>query len=132
MSRRKKNDKLRETDAADREWLEIISLCLVKACVRDSLEDLHAGISPGSVAGDYTDVKVVTPLGEIPWNQLSRISDAEMKELMIRVINRVFTFLLDPAQGVNAFTFPVGWNKPMLDTEFQQGIALFATQWKGQ
>lgn len=29
------------------------------------LEDLHAGISPSSKTGDYTDVKVVTPYGEI-------------------------------------------------------------------
>ena len=31
------------------------------------LEDLHAGISPSSKTGDYTDVKVVTPYGEIKW-----------------------------------------------------------------
>lgn len=130
MSRRKKNGKAKRTDEADREWLEIISLCLVKACVRDNLEDLHAGISPGSMTGDYTDVKVVTPHGEIPWSRLSRISDTEMKELMINVVNRVFTFLLDPARGVNAFSFPVGWNRPMIDTEFQEGLASFETRSK--
>lgn len=36
-------------------------------CVRNSsLEDLHAGISPSSQTGDYTDVKVISPYGEIP------------------------------------------------------------------
>ena len=49
------------------------------------LEDLHAGISPSSKTGDYTDVKVVTPYGEIKWNELSRISDKEMRSLMLSV-----------------------------------------------
>ena len=44
-------------------------------CVRNTfLEDLHAGTTPSSKAGDYSDVKVVTPYGEIPWQQLSRIN----------------------------------------------------------
>jgi len=49
------------------------------------LENLHAGISPSSKTGDYSDVKVVTPFGEIPWNQLSRISDIEMRSLMLSI-----------------------------------------------
>lgn len=39
------------------------------------LEELHAGITPSSKTGDYSDVKVITPYGEIEWNRLSRISD---------------------------------------------------------
>jgi hypothetical protein len=39
------------------------------------LENLHAGKSPRSKTGDYTDVKVVTPYGEIPWNEVSRLND---------------------------------------------------------
>ena len=51
-------------------------------CVRNSaLEDLHAGIFPSSQTGDYTDVKVVSPYGEIAWNRVGRISDEEMKRL---------------------------------------------------
>ncbi len=47
-------------------------------CVRNSyLEDLHAGLSPSSKTGDYTDVKVMSPYGEIAWNRLGRISDEE-------------------------------------------------------
>lgn len=49
------------------------------------LEDLHAGKFPSSKTGDYTDVKVVTPYGEIMWNELSRISDTEMRSLMLSV-----------------------------------------------
>jgi hypothetical protein len=52
-------------------------------CFRNSmLEDFHAGTVPSSRSADYSDVKVVTPYGEIRWNDLSRISDKEMKGLM--------------------------------------------------
>ena len=37
---------------------------------------------------------VVTPYGEIPWNNVSRLSDDEMKCLMKEVVNRVFTVLI--------------------------------------
>jgi len=44
-------------------------------CFRNTfLEDIHAGIDPRSRTGDYSDVKVVTPDKEIPWNEVSRIS----------------------------------------------------------
>ena len=58
------------------------------------LEDLHAGIYPSSKAGDYSDVNVVTPYGEIPWSRLSRFSDDEMRRLMKEVVNKIFTVLL--------------------------------------
>jgi hypothetical protein len=110
----------------DREGLDLLVLCLVKACVRDTLEDLHAGITPTSKTGDYSDVKVISPFGEIPWNEVSRISDEEMKALMIGVVNRVFTFLIDPALCINSFSMPSGWNKPAIDEEFQQGFKMLA------
>ena len=63
-------------------------------CFRNSiLEDLHAGKVPDSKSGDYSDVVVHTPYGEIPWNDLSRISDAEMKKLMIDVVNHTYHFI---------------------------------------
>jgi O-acetylhomoserine/O-acetylserine sulfhydrylase-like pyridoxal-dependent enzyme len=49
------------------------------------LENFHAGVSPSTKTGDYTDVKVVTPYGEIPWNELSRINDIEMRSLMLDI-----------------------------------------------
>jgi hypothetical protein len=40
---------------------------LVHRCFRNSvLEDLHAGIAPDSREGDYSDVLVTTPFGDIP------------------------------------------------------------------
>lgn len=71
-----------------------IALALVEQCVRNTrLEDLHAGKVPETLSGDYSDVKVVTPFGEIPWTEVSRISDPEMKALMIEVVNKVYTFV---------------------------------------
>ena len=63
-------------------------------CFRNTkLENLHAGKSPSSKTGDYSDVKVVTPYGEIPWTEVSRLNDDEMKELMIDVVNRTDRYL---------------------------------------
>jgi len=63
-------------------------------CFRNSiLEDFHTGKVPDSMSGDYTDVVVHTPNREIPWNDLSRISDAEMKKLMINVVNHTYHFI---------------------------------------
>jgi len=40
---------------------------MVLQCFRNSmLEDLHAGISPSSASGDYSDVTVSSPYGVIP------------------------------------------------------------------
>ena len=67
---------------------------LVLRCFRNSvLEDLHAGVSPSSKSGDYLDVEIRTPFGAIPWNKLSRFDDAEMKVLMIDVVNRTYQFI---------------------------------------
>ena len=65
-------------------------------CFRNTnLEDLHAGIAPSSKTGDFSDVKVVSPYGEIPWSKVSRFNDDEMKELMSDVVNHCYNFLLD-------------------------------------
>lgn len=78
-----------------------LAKAITALCVRNTfLEELHAGTTPASKTGDYSDVKVVTPYGEISWQQLSRISDEEMKRLMKEIVNRVYTFLCrrdDPA-----------------------------------
>jgi len=58
-------------------------------CFRNTevLEDLHSGEVPTSESGDYSDVKVITPHGEIPWRDLSRFDNSEMKAMMIDVVN---------------------------------------------
>jgi hypothetical protein len=57
------------------------------------LEDLHSGISPSSRTSDFSDVKVITPYGEIPWTKLSRISDEEMRSLMLDVEKNIYKAL---------------------------------------
>ena len=62
-------------------------------CFRNTkLEDFHAGTFPSSRSGDYSDVKVVSPYGEIAWQDVSRLSDDEMKLLMIDVVNHCHKF----------------------------------------
>ena len=67
---------------------------VVLRCFRNSvLEDLHAGIVPASKVGDHSDVVISTPHGEIPWPQVSRFDDSEMRKLMIDVVQRTYEFV---------------------------------------
>jgi hypothetical protein len=65
-------------------------------CLRNTqLEALHAGLTPVTRTGDYSDVFVVDAEGRhIPWTDVSRIDDAEMRALMQEVVNRIYTFHL--------------------------------------
>jgi len=72
------------------------------ACVRNTqLETLHAGQVPASRTGDGSDVIVVDADGNrIPWSEVSRIDDDEMRALMREIVDRLYTFHLridDPA-----------------------------------
>jgi hypothetical protein len=64
-------------------------------CVRNTmLEDLHAGQVPVSKTGDGADVTVTDVAGRrLPWNEVSRVSDAEMKLLMQTVVDRLYDVL---------------------------------------
>jgi len=76
------------------EFQKRLAKYLVHRCFRNSvLEDLHAGTAPDSKSGDYSDVAVVTPFGEIPWRRVSRFDDGEMKTLMIDVVQRTYEFI---------------------------------------
>ncbi len=71
-------------------------------CVRNSrLEDLHAGRVPVSRTGDGSDVVVEDGnRTRIPWFEVSRINDDEMRALMREIVDRLYTFHLridDPA-----------------------------------
>ena len=82
----------RNSSAPDEAVYAPLAKAIVLHCMRNTgLEELHAGVYPDSATGDYTDVKVVSPYGEIPWNKASRISDAEMRSLMRHCVNRVYT-----------------------------------------
>ncbi|MDR7256368.1 hypothetical protein J2X47_000529 [Sphingomonas sp. BE270] len=102
-------------DKVPEEAMRRVVLALVEHCVRNTrLEDFHAGTVPDSLIGDYSDVKVVTPYGEIPWTEVSRISDAEMKALMIDIVNKVYTFLTH-LEDVVVLRDSARWNRPEQD-----------------
>jgi hypothetical protein len=72
-----------------------LSKVMALHCFRNTkLENLHAGLAPSSKTADFSDVKVVSPFGEIPWSEVSRLNDEEMKELMIDVVNHCYNFLV--------------------------------------
>jgi hypothetical protein len=82
-------------DSIEEELAKRLAVDLALMCVRNTfIEELHAGTAPSSQTGDYSDVKVVTPYGEIPWVQASRISDDEMHRLMKEVVDKIYTVLL--------------------------------------
>lgn len=81
------------------------------------LEGLHAGIAPHSETGDGSDIMVTDATGrEIPWAEVSRFNDAEMKLLMKQVVDRFYTCLLymfDPAMQPtldHALRFTHAWD----------------------
>ena len=67
--------------------IKLIARAVVEKCIRNNtdLEDLHSGITPSSKKDDYSDVYVVSPYGQIEWKKLSRISDEEMRSLMLSI-----------------------------------------------
>jgi hypothetical protein len=111
---------------SEKKLASVLAKAITAICVRNTfLEDLHAGTSPSSKTGDFSDVKVVTPHGEIPWRNLSRISDEEMKRLMKQVVNNVYTFLCRQEDPVftEAFValgsrYAARWDEPEAQTDF--------------
>jgi hypothetical protein len=96
-----------------------VATMLAFHCVRNSsLEDLHAGIFPSSQTGNYSDVKVVSPYGEIAWNRVGRISDEEMQRLSEDIMNRLYAFLFyllahgEPDRGM---PLPKHWSPPHIE-----------------
>ncbi|SEI13369.1 hypothetical protein [Paracoccus alkenifer] len=92
-------------------------------CVRNTmLEGLHAGRVPVTKTGDFSDVFVVDADGQhIPWTEVSRLDDDEMRDLMRQVVNRLYTFQV--RFGEPEFQAFVDrwlgaarkWDEPMLD-----------------
>ena len=107
-------------DQMDQKDAKQLALGLASICVRNtSLENLHAGIVPISQIGDNSDVFVSTPNGKIPWDQVSKITDAEMKQLMVEVVDKIYTILLrqnDPefVAKFNSYgsQYTANWDKP--------------------
>jgi hypothetical protein len=67
-------------------------------------------------------VKVVTPYGEIPWTRLGRISDEEMKPLMIDIVNKTYTFLRYLEELASESAQTRRWNRPRLDRDLMISV----------
>lgn len=116
------------------EDLKRLASSMAVNCVRNTIiESYHAGIVIHSLTGDFTDVKVVTPYGEIPWNEVSKISDKEMMAFNKEVVNNVYSFLhylLHPEKKVfrNKFMeemdklYPQNWDDPKLNESMKRLI----------
>lgn len=101
-----------------------LAKAMAMLCVRNScLEDLHAGVVPLTKTGDWSDVFVLDADGNrIPWRDVSRIDDDEMRSLMRDIVNRLYTFHLfadDPdlqAEIERWLSVAAKWDGPQIDT----------------
>ena len=93
-------------------------------CVRNSsLGELHAGVFPSSKTGDDTDVKVVSPYGEMAWHRVSRMSDEDMKQLSEDIVNRLYTFLfyfLTSGEPERGMPLPQHWSPPQMEASIAE------------
>ena len=92
-------------------------------CVRNTqLETLHSGLTPVTRTSDYSDVFVVDADGRrIPWTEISRIDEDEMRQLMQEIVNRLYTFHLEANDPKLQATIErwmgaaMEWDEPSLD-----------------
>ena len=98
-------------------------------CVRNTfLEDLPAGDFPDSMSKDDADISVAGPKGAVPWSRVSRLSDDEMKTLMVEITNKIYTCLI-MGQRVPFMPVPGYWQEPELDASFV-GAARIAMKYR--
>ena len=110
-------------NARERRYCADLARIMALMCVRNSgLENIHAGKSPVSRTGDYSDVTVVHADGRrIPWTKVSHFDDEVMRDLMRKIVDHPYTFHVkseDPDfQAVIERWMPValGRDAPMLD-----------------
>ena len=102
-------------------------------CVRNTqLETLHAGLSPVTRTGDYSDVFVTDADGRrISWSEVSRIDENEMRALMRNIVNRLYTFHLhadDPGlqAQIERWMGPASkWDAPEVDPKMMRHSGLW-------
>jgi hypothetical protein len=95
-------------------------------CVRNTkLEGIHTGLVPVTKTGDYSDVVVLDAEGrKIPWAEVSHIDDAQMRELMKEIVNKLYTFQMridDPTfqAWIDRWAaIAAKWDEPELDGGF--------------
>jgi hypothetical protein len=84
------------TQAEEYEQTETLARLIADNAVRRAglLETYHGdGIFPRGRRADNSDVQVVTPDEAIPWNKVARISDKEMRALMLQIEKQLGVYL---------------------------------------
>lgn len=107
----------------DRQIASVMAKAMALICVRNTCQEtLHAGPGVVSHTGDYSDVIVTDANGrQVPWSEVSRISDDEMRELMREIVNRLYTFQLRIGEEEfrdyldRQLTSTRNWDEPGLD-----------------
>ena len=81
-------------DEDERQPIANFAKSMASMCVRTTmLEGIHAGIEPVTHTGDYSDVVVIdADRRRIPWPEVSRTGNDEMRDLMRQVVNRLYTY----------------------------------------
>lgn len=121
----------------EKEFAALLAKTIVLCGLRNTiLEDIHAGKDPVSKTGDFTDVKVVTPEGEIPWavtegsdvRKLARLNNDEMRTITQGAVDKVYTILrrLDnPDQLTSMMKYALAhtkqWDDPVELTDWSTG-----------
>ncbi|AOZ71262.1 hypothetical protein LPB142_18010 (plasmid) [Rhodobacter xanthinilyticus] len=108
-----------------------LSKIMAMICIRNTrLEDLHAGLQPVTLTGDYSDVNVVDGTGRtIPWREVSHLDDQQMADLMREIVERLFTFHMrrdDPSFRDHLDRWMAAsnkWDNPVLDKAFLDAVA---------
>jgi hypothetical protein len=59
----------------------------------EEMSALEAGIEPVTQIGDQSDIRIVYKGHEVPWTEVGRVSDDEMRLLIKRWVDRVYTVL---------------------------------------
>ena len=119
-----------ETSDTEFEITATLTKTMALLCVRNTkLEDIHAGITPQTRTGDYSDVFVIDADGrKIPWPRVSHFDDDAMRDLMRQVVDRLYTF--DMLLDVPGFLESIGiwmraaqrWDDPKLDDDLMAGM----------
>jgi hypothetical protein len=75
------------------DWMSAkLAFAIVKTALDcEEMSALEAGVEPESSAGDYSDVKVVYQGQPVSWQEIGRISGDEMRLLVKRWVDRVYT-----------------------------------------
>ena len=72
-------------------FVRILALMSVRQLM---LETLHRGLIPITRIGDYSAVVVNADGRRIPWTEVSRFGEDEMRDLMQEIVTKLYTFFV--------------------------------------